>query len=1177
MKLNALTKVLAMSKFFIYMACLQAVFATIALANDGNAQALEEVKINYDWKNAKLEQAFADIQNQTDYFFTYTYENVADIRISSQSERVMSLADMLKLIASQTSLRFSIQKDIIYVFEDENLTNSKTKSIKIEVPTTETLSKLLTKLNDQVIYKVAPANLRLDQIVRGTVTSTDGELLIGAAVVVKETGQGTVTDNSGNFTIAVPDEGAATLVVSYIGYQTTEVRVSGQTQIDIQLAVASAELDEVVVIGYGTQSRANVTSAVSKLSADQINNQPNTGFEQNIVGRLPGVNVQQTTGTPGGNVSIRIRGTGSITAGNEPLIVIDGFPVSDSYNTSSVQGSRPSNATRRENPQNPLNTLNPNDIESIEVLKDAAAAAIYGSRGANGVILITTKKGTEGEAQINFNSYVGGQRIINTYDLMDAYTFAEQNYIARVNGGTDGGYPQEFIPYLNDEPGLVDTDWQDALFRDAAIQNYDLSVRGGNSALKYYVSGNYFSQDGIIIGSGFERFSLRSNLEGNISDRLKITLNVNPSLTQSDLVPAENPYFVDGVVNLALLSIPTDPIYNPDGSFNFNQNTALGSGPFVNPIALATGVEDDLNQFRFLGNLKVEAKILDNLTFATSFGADVNSFNRDYYRPSWIPVRGAPLPSDPEARSFTTNILNWVNENTLNYKLAVGPHSFNFLAGITLQKERINRSGLFANNFPNDLVTTINAGTVNSGFTQVQEWSLFSYLSRLIYDFDNKYIVNLSIRRDGSSRFGQDTKWGYFPSASVGWRISNERFFPASSAISDLKLRASIGQTGNFSIPNYGAVALLEPANYVLDNQPTNGLAPDTSPNADLSWEKTTMTNFGLDAGFFQNKLIVNADYFISNTEDLLINLPVPGTSGFSTSLQNIGEVENRGFELGVTGNFNIGQLRWSLNANIATLQNEVISLGQSDEPIITSGGVPNTHITQVGSPIGSYFGYNVLGVFQNEAQLSQFPALSDAQPGDFIFEDVNGDGIISPADRTIIGDFFPDYTFGFSSQFAYKNFDLSFLIQGSQGFEVFHLAQRYLGSLQTFSNYRADIYQDAYFSESDPGNGQIYRPNSNPTNDNDAISSYHVEDGSFIRVRNITLGYTFSGLNNGKRLPFQNLRLYATAQNPFTITDYPGYNPEVNMRPEDPLSQGEDYGTYPLAKSLIFGINLSF
>ncbi len=1134
------------SRQSLYLIFFNVLTMQLLLASNTNGQSWHKVQVSVEVKDAPVKEIFQSIEQQSDFVFLYgTKVKKLKKRLSLKLKEV-SVAKVLEAVSKETKLSFKQINDNISV-------------------ATGSIGEL-------------PQKKQKDIIISGKVTDAKtGDPLAGASVAIKEfPSYGGITAVDGTFRFSAPDE-SKTLLVSFISYQTRQIPIGNQASFNITLSASVSTLDEVMVIGYGTSSRKNLTGSVGKLSEEVVNNQPNTGFEQNIIGRIPGVNIQQTTGTPGGNVSIKIRGTGSISAGNEPLIVIDGFPVSDSHNSPTVQGSRPSNRTRRENPQNALSTLNPNDIQSVEVLKDASAAAIYGSRGANGVILITTKKGQVGKARFGFNSYFGVQRITDTYELMDAYTFAEQHYLSRLNAGTTAGFVDDYVPYLNDVRGLPSTDWQDALFRDALIESYDLSVRGGSENLNYYVSGGYFNQEGIIVGSGFERFSLRANLEGRLTDKVRLSLNLSPSFTQSDLVPAENPYFVDGVVNLALLAVPTDPIYNEDGSFNFNQNTAAGSGPFVNPIALAVGIDDELDQFRFLGNLKVDAELYDGLTFSTSFGSDINSFKRHYYRPSWIPVRGAEGPSNPSARNFSTSVTNWVSESTLNYDFSVGDHGFSTLLGFSAQKERMDRNGIFANNFPNDLVTTINAGTVTSGFSQIQEWSLLSYFTRVTYDYQGKYLVNLSLRRDGSSRFGNDTKYGLFPAVSVGWRLSDEDFFPENDLVNDLKFRFSIGQTGNFSIPNYGAIALLGEADYVFNNQPVNGLAAVTSPNADLSWEKTTMTNFGLDLSFLNSQFSLTADYFISDTEDLLINLPVPGSSGFDTSLQNIGEVRNQGFELGINGDVNLGPVKWNFNANIATVKNEVLSLGQSNEPIISDGGVNNTHITQVGNPIGSYYGYRVLGVFQNQQEVNSHPSLADAQPGDFRFDDVNGDGIINADDRTIIGDFFPDYTWGFSSRFEYKNFDFSFLIQGAQNFEVFHLAQRYLGSLQTFSNYRADIFRNSFFSEDDPGNGQVYRPNASPTNDNDAISSYHVEDGSYIRFRTITLGYTLLKGDKLARLPFNSLRIYATGQNLFTITDYPGYNPEVNMRPEDPLSQGEDYGTYPLAKSVVLGINLNF
>lgn len=1102
--------------------------------------------------------------------------------IVSLNENNATLVDIFNKITNITNFNFTYSR---YIVEKNDRFDAVYQKQSLEYVLTDLGKRagFSFKVDDTDIMiaenpvKVGFKELKLYQKrVNGTVTDALGEPLLGATVLEKGTSNGVSTDFDGRFTIDLKNENAV-LVVSYIGFITQEIAIANRTSFEVSLVADVSSLNEVVVIGYGQIARRDVTGSVVKISSKDLKDQATVGFDQNLVGRVAGVNVQQTTGAPGGNVAIRIRGTGSISAGNSPLIVIDGFPISDSYATGNVQGNRPGRETLYENPQNPLNSLNPNDIESIEVLKDASASAIYGSRGANGVIIITTKKGATGKAKINFNSYSGIQRVTNTYDMMDAYTYAEQQFISYQNSGLESNFPAYLMPYLNDVPGLTDTDWQDELFRDAAIQNYDLSVRGGNESLKYFVSGNYFNQDGIVLGSGFKRYSFRTNLDAQVTEKIKLTLSLNPSVSESDLVGAENPYFVDGVVNLALLAIPTDAVYNPDGTFNFNQNTAAGSGPFVNPIALATGVKDDLTQSRILGNLKLSADLMHGLKYISSFGVDLNNFERSYYRPSWIPFRGATPPNNPEGRAFTTGISNWIFENTLNYEVPLNNQKLSLLAGFSAQKEQINRSGIFATDFPNDLVTTINAGTVTSAYTETEEWSLLSYFARAIYNYDDRYYANIAVRRDGSSRFGDNNKWGFFPSASVAWRISNESFFTGGSSINDLKLRASYGVTGNFSIPNYGSVALLGQNNYVLDGNQINGLAPSTSPNPNLSWEKTEQLDLGLDVGLFEDKIYLNADYFVSNTKDLLINLPVAGTTGFETSLQNVGEVKNTGFELGITGYFNLGDIKWTLSGNIATLKNEVVSLGSLTDPIIANGGVTNTHITQVGSPIGSYYGYKVLGVFMSQDEINNNPSVTTTAVGDFRFADINGDGIITPTDRTILGDFFPDYTFGINSQMEYKNWDFNFTIQGSQGFEIFHLQQRYLASLQTFSNYRADVFRNSYISPQQPGNGQVYRPNANVTGNNQNISSYHVEDGSYIRLRSITLGYTLSNSTFFESIGLSSFRVYLTGQNLFTITNYPGYNPEVSSRPSDTLTQGEDYGTYPLAKSVIFGINVNF
>lgn len=1149
-------------------------FAQVVLATPSNGQAVGTVSL--DLKNATLPKVFTQIEQQTDYKFSYNEDEVQGIRLKRLQFKKEELAKVLDYLETQANVQFKLVNKLIGV------------KVKRKAATPNLNSTGDSEAIKELIFNIS---------ITGKVTdAATGEPLVGATVQVKGATVGTITDADGNFSLSMPSDAKA-LLISYLGYRTIEIAVGNQTQFDIQLQQDATSIEEVVVIGYGTQSKEAVTGSVAQLKARDIKDFPITSFEQGLAGQLPGVQVLQTTGTPGGGMSIRVRGIGSISANNDPLIVIDGFPVSNSYNTSGVQGSRPSNATRRETPQNPLSTINPNDIESIEVLKDAAAAAIYGSRGSNGVILITTKKGSKGKPQIDLNTYYGVQQVTTTYEMADAYEAVELAALAVNTTWAESGpnrsasdpnsvrpsnlqIPAAFLPYLNKESGLTNTDWQDAIFQDAPIQNYELSVRGGNDNVQYFLSGNYFDQDGIVVGSGFKRYAMRFNLTSKLSDHVRLSVNLNPSFSDNDLVPAENPYFVDGIVNNALLTFPIFPVYNEDGSVAINKQNALGLStvPAENPVALAQQIEDQLEQFRAIGGAALEIDLLKGLKFKTYLGADINTFRRDYYRPSTIGNNGVPAPTIPTARSFTSRTLNWISENTLTYATTIANnHNLNLLAGYSVQRENIDRNSLAATNFPNDLVTTLNAGQVTSGASNIEEWMLISYIGRLTYDYKSKYLLSASIRRDGSSRFGKNNKWGYFPSVSVGWRLSEEGFFPKSSMLSDVKLRASYGQTGNFEIPNYGAIALLDQSNYPLGGTTnSNGLATSNAPNLDLSWEKREMVNVGLDLGLFDNKLNLTADYYVANTRDLLLNVPVPGLTGFSTALRNIGAVRNTGIELGLSTNFKLGNaLTWNASINFSANQNEVTALGQSGDPIIANGGVNGTHITQIGSPIGSYYGYNVLTTFNSQAELDAYPHFSNSRIGDFKFEDINKDGKLDANDRKVLGDFFPDFIYGISNSFSFKGIDLSFFVQGAQGFEILHLSQRYLTAFG-FANVTQYAYDNAWRSPENPGNGRVHRVVRTVTGSSNQVSNYMIEDGSYIRVRNITLGYSLpKNLINKAKLA--NARIYFTTQNPFTFTKYPGYNPEVNQRPEDALTQGEDYGTYPLAKSFVLGLNLTF
>jgi len=1033
--------------------------------------------------------------------------------------------------------------------------------------------------------------------VSGQITDDSGISLPGATVVEKGTSNATITDADGNYSLTVDDQ--ATLVFSFLGYGETEIQVDGRTNISISLSEQSSVLNEVVVIGYGRQVKRDITGSVASISADKIKNLPVSSFENAIQGQLAGVQVSETSGEPGAGPSIRVRGVGSISAGNEPLYVIDGFPISKNVDLG-VQGDNQRRGSGRFRPptQNPLATLNPNDIASIQVLKDASSASIYGSRGSNGVILITTKKGNRrGKTVVSYDTYIGTQSVANRLDLMNAEqlidynTDATNNAYLQNNPGASASDPNSMrtngawrIADDIQNPDGTDTDWQDLLFQSSYMHSHNLSFAGGAEKVGFYVAANYFNQDGIIEGSGFDRYSVRLNLNADISDKLRLGLNLNPTYTSSDKVPAGSPYFArpPGIVYSGIIHSPTVKPYNDDGTPNQLDNqsyllTSDGEGSSMtsasNPLAIIKAVDDKLNQFRTLSNVFLEYDLMDDLTFKTFIGVDINNYKRNFFRDNTLLYRTATT-GEPYGQSSSSESVNWLSEQTLSYSKSLDQgHNFNVVAGYTAQKEKLDINSIFANNFPDDQVGTVSGGQVVSATAIQEEWSLVSMLARVNYDFNDRFLATASIRSDRSSRFGAGNKTGIFPSASAGWRISNDI---KSDVISDLKLRVSWGQTGNFLIPNYASIGLLDPANYVLGGQLNNGIAPVTINNANLKWEKTSSYDIGLDFGFLNDRIYGAVEYFSSTTSDLLLAVQVPAALGFTNALTNIGEVVNKGFEFTVTSRNTVGKLKWTTDINFSTVNNEVTKLGPSGDPILSSGGAGNRHITQIGESIGSYYGYVTDGIYQNQGEIDAGPVdqIATPQPGDFRWKDINNDGVINPDDRTITGNYLPDYTFGINNSFSYNSLSFSFLIQGVQGSEVLNLTRRHMGNGE--ANYNSYVeWTERWRSEADPGNGEIPRANRQTGNSNNRPSNYQVEDASYIRLRNVTLSYDFGNKIFGSQI--KSLRAYVSGTNLLTLTDYLGYNPEVNNIEDIVNVQGEDYGAYPLSKVLTFGLNATF
>lgn len=1039
-------------------------------------------------------------------------------------------------------------------------------------------------------YTLVDIEIQQQSAVTGRIVDDRGMPLPGVSIVLKGTTHGVVSDFDGNFRITdLPSD--AVLVFSFVGLQTQEIEVAGRQSLEVTLHEVAIGIDEVVVIGYGKDSRRNISSAISSASSKDLDGRNITSFDQALDGKIPGVNITQSIGGPGAGITFSIRGVNSLTGGNQPLYVVDGIPITGSMSGSYMQGNDPYNATYY---TNPLNSINPNDIESIQVLKDAAASAIYGSRGSNGVVIITTKQGKVNQkATIDFRTHFGVSKLAKKVEVMDAYEFANYMKLARdlswvskdpVNHsasdpmsvrGFDDVVPSYMNPYLEGKPGLTNTDWQDEVYRTAISSGVGLSISGGTDLTTYFISLDYTNQEGIMRNSGIERITNSINLESQIMDKIKVGINLKPTYIKNNLSNSERNWGNEGAVIATLMSHPNFPAYNPDGSYNVDaQYKIMWSGEsniaqVQNPVALAEMVKNEMDEYRLLGNMFFEVDILKNLIFKSMAGIDYNQTQREYYRPKNLSERREEAPTvfynvGTERRGL---IFNQLWENTLNYYLQANKHQFNVLVGQSVQKEMNSYLYGIGRNFTSDNAITLGNALDKQTDSDKREWSMLSYFSRINYNYLDKYLLAVSMRADGSSRFGLNNKWGYFPSVSGAWRVSDESFMTDIKAVDELKYRISYGLTGNNDIPFYGSQALLGTGYYVFGNSLQTGLYPSSAPNANLTWETTKTFNTGIDLSILKGKFRFIADYFISNTEDLLLNVPVPASSGYTTSLQNIGKVRNQGIELRVDYAQKWGNFAWNSSINYTRTRNKIIELGPNQNQIISNGGLTNSHISRIGHPIGSFFGYNIVGKFETQEQLNTIPKLAGAKQavGDFIYEDTNGDKVVNEEDRVILGDNYPDYIIGFNNEFTYKNFDLSIGLIAKQGMSVINTMHRY--TAEAWGN-----NLKVYLSDEAPR--PVWGVGSQS---HTRASSWQIEDASFIRIRNINIGYNLPSSLLKNLDPVKSLRVYVTLTDPITWTNYSGYNPEVSSNFGNALTPGEEFGNYPVSKNFTFGINLKF
>lgn len=1045
------------------------------------------------------------------------------------------------------------------------------------------------------------------QLLSGVVyDSLTGDPIKGATIRHKRGGKAVNTNVNGHFEIQA--QVGDILVVSYVGYSQQELTVHNFAPVNVQLVQRASTFEDVVVVGYGSQRKKEVTGAIASISGAAIQGIAVPSFENAIAGRLPGVVVQEPSGEPGAGPIIRVRGLGSISAGSDPLYVIDGYPISKNV-SAGVQGDVTTRTVAFALPSvNPLAVINSADIESIDVLKDAFASAIYGSRASNGVVIVTTKKGSrQQKGQLNLDVLGGFQDVARRVKMMNAQEYAAYSLEAKNNAYVQdfptaskndsneerykrSNLAQYFLPDDFINPTGTDTDWQKEIFRTSPIQSYNLSYSGGGDNSRYYVAGGYFNQQGIIKKSGYERYNLRINLEADLSNRVKAGVSFAPSYTRSEKAPAGAPYFAvpPGIIYSALVTSPTVSPYLADGSINQTDNqshlyTPDGRGTGMtessNPLAITAFINDNLQQYRTTANGFISVDLLPGLTYKLYGGADFNHFNRSFYRAKAFLFRQATA-GEPYGQSNASFNLNYIVENTLSYDRHFGEHHhFSALLGYTGQKDIIEYNSVRAEKYPDDLVETVSGGQVTGGTGIREEWSLASFVSRINYAYQGKILLGASFRSDRASRFGANKKTGSFPSFSAGYRISQESFLQDSPWLNDLKIRGSWGKTGNFLIPNYAAIGLLDPQNYVFGDVVQNGLAPSTIENKNLTWEKTDQWNIGFDFAALQNRLALGFDYYNKKTSDLLLYVQVPSSVGFTTALQNIGQVENKGFEVSVNTKNLVGNFKWTTDLVFSKNKNKVLRLGPNNEPILTTGAAGVRHITQVGAPIGSYYGYVVEGIYQSDAEVAQ--SIPDhiapaARAGDFKFKDINGDGKIDANDRTVIGNYQPDFVYGFTNRFDYKSFDLTIQLQGSHGGKVLNLTRRHLGNGEGATNSYKE-WTKRWVSAEQPGNGKIPRADrlSDNHGQNNRPSDFQVEDASFLRLRNITFGYDLTGkVLKGK---VQRARVFVTGTNLYTWTKYIGFNPEVSNQMQLAQVQGEDYGAYPLIRSYSVGINVGF
>lgn len=991
-----------------------------------------------------------------------------------------------------------------------------------------------------------------DVITGKVIDAKTREPLPGATVIVQGTNLATTTDSDGTYRLTVSSPNGK-ITVSYVGFLAKTIDLANQKKIDVELEPNISMLDDVVVIGYGTAKKSDITGSVASLTEKSFNKGVNVSAEQLIAGKVSGVQIIQNSGEPGGGITVNIRGMGSLNAGNSPLYVVDGFPID---NSTTVSGTG-ANFTGMRTARNPLNSINPADIASIEVLKDASATAIYGSRGANGVVLITTKRGKEGGLKVNYDTYYGVQNVMNDIDLLSA-----NDYKAVMNSLIDAGAGSASLKIGEFSGG---TDWLKRMYhKNAPIKSHNLSFSGGNQSTKYYTSLNYFDQDGLLINSSNKRYSARVNLE-HTNKNFTVGTNITSSYVADSYVA--NGFDLNeraGIIYAAIAYEPTLSIYDQDNNYVLSKNMNID-----NPLAIANGKTSTSDLYRTLGNVYGEVKFLTDFSARLNLGADITSQRRDTYVDRQT-IEGRANGGIASVLTGTNN--SFLSELTLNYKKRFGNQDLNVLFGTTAQQFNANDLTSQGSGFPSDATKTDNLSlgdpTRFIATSSRSRNSLLSYLGRVNYNIAEKYLLTGSLRIDGSSRFGENNKYGVFPSFAFAWRLENEEFIKNAEYITALKLRSSWGQTGNQAIDNYQSLTTYTTGQKaVIGSQQVSTTTPNRLPNPNLKWETSEQLNFGLDFGLWGNRITGSLDWYTKTTRDMLLNLPIPRTTGFTTMMTNIGSVRNSGFEVLINSNNLSGPLSWETTLNMTWMNNKVLNLGGIDNIFTGSaGGTANVAIIKVGLPMYAFYGYTIDGVWQTG---DDFTATKDnVKPGDFKYRDLNGDKIVNADDRQVIGNPFPKFMASLTNNFTYKGFNLNVFFDGAWGAKMLNnnLVDTYFPA-----NLLRNRLSEPLLNRWTPSNpSTVYPSFVNPLGQGKKeVNTYTVESADFLRLNTVKLGYDFSIKNSAVK----GVGVFVTAQNLAMWTTYKGYDPSIN-----PNGGGVriDWNAFPTARTILFGLNLN-